>query len=113
MSNLNRKIVSNKTKDIAIENELKKLKTFDLGYFIEKSYFDEDGAQNYLVFQPITKYLKVAYISDINYILSWKSKRLNDIKIESIKTNNYLLNPRMDHYGMSKIRIKFDGSFLN
>ena len=27
--------------------------------------------------------------------------------------NNYLLNPRMDIYGMRKIRIKFNGSFLN
>ena len=35
------------------------------------------------------------------------------MKIESIKTNNYLLNPQIDTYGMSKIRIKFDGSFLN
>ena len=55
----------------------------------------------------------MAYVSDINYILSWKSRRLNNIKIKSIKTNNYLLNPRMDHYDMRKIRIKFDESFLN
>ena len=24
-----------------------------------------------------------------------------------------MFNPRIDHYGMSKIRIKFDGSFLS
>ena len=113
MIRLNRKIASNKTKDISIENELKKIKTFDLSYFRGKNYFDEDGNQNYYIFQPISKYLKVAYVNDITYILSWKSRGLNDIKIESIKTNNYLLNPRMDHYDMSKIRIKFDGSFLN
>ena len=57
--------------------------------------------------------MKVAYVNDINYILSWESRGLNEIKIESIKTNNYLLNPGIDHYGMSKIGIKFDGSFLN
>ena len=34
-SSLNRKIVSNKTKDIAIANEL--------GYFRGKNHFDEDG----------------------------------------------------------------------
>ena len=113
IESLNRKIVSNKTKDISIENELKKLKIFDLSYFWGKNHFDEDGNQNYYIFQPISKYLKVAYVNDITYILSWKSRGLNDIKIESIKTNNYLLNPRMDHYDMSKIRIKFDGSFLN
>ena len=78
-----------------------------------KNYFDEDGTQNYYIFQPISKYLKVAYVNNINYILSWKSRGLNDIKIKSIKTNKYLLNPRMDNYDMSKIRIKFNGRFLN
>ena len=111
--NLNRKIVSNKTKDISIENELKKLKTFDLSYFRGKNYFDEDGNQNYYIFQSISRYLKIAYLDDITYILSWKSRGLNYLKIESIKTNNYLLNPRIDNYDMSKIRVKFDGSFLN
>ena len=85
----------------------------ELTYFHGKSYFDEDGTQNYYIFQPISKYLKVAYVNDVNYILSWKSRRLNDIKIESIKTNNYLLNPRMDINDTSKIRIKFNGSFLD
>ena len=68
---------------------------------------------NYYIFQPISKYLKVAHVNDITYILSWKSNGLNDGKIESIKTNNYSLNPHMDHYDKSKIRMKFDGSFLN
>ena len=105
MSDLNRKLVLNKTKDIVIEKELR--------YFQAKNYFDEDGNQNYYIFQPISKYLKVAYVNDINYILSWKSRGLNDIKIESIRTNSYLLNRHMDLYGMNKIRTKFNGSFLN
>ena len=50
---LNRKITSNKTNQLTTENELKKIKTFDLGYFIRESHFDEDGSQNYLVFQAI------------------------------------------------------------
>ena len=29
---------------------MKKLKTFDSGYFIGKSHFEEDGLQNYFVF---------------------------------------------------------------
>ena len=92
---------------------MNKLKTFDPSYFRGKNYFDENGSQNYYVFQPISKYFKVAYINNINYILSWKSRGLNDVKIELIKTINYLLNPREDNYDMSKIRIKFNGSFLN
>ena len=41
-----------------VENELKKLKTFDSSYFIGKIHFEEDGAQNYLVFQPMHRYFK-------------------------------------------------------
>ena len=52
-------------------------------------------------------------MNDITYILSWTSRGLNDVKSESIKTNNYSLNPCMDDYDMGKIRIKFNGSFLN
>ena len=70
MISLNRKIVSNKTKGISIEDELKKLKTFDLSYFRGKNYFDEDGTQNYYIFQPVSKHLKVAYVNYIIYILS-------------------------------------------
>ena len=91
----------NKTNQLVTENELKKLKAFDQGYFVGKSHFDEGDTQNYYIFQPISKYLKVAYVNNINYILSWKSRGLNDVKSESVKRNNYLLNPRMDHYGMS------------
>ena len=53
LSSLNRKISSNKTKHLFVENEFKKL--FDLGFFIGKSNFDEDVAQHYLVFQPIVR----------------------------------------------------------
>ena len=59
------------------------------------------------------KYLKIAYTNNINYVLSWQSKGLSNLEIDSIKTNNYLLNPYIDTYNMNKIRIKFDGSFLN
>ena len=43
LSSLNRKITSNKSKHLLVENELKKLKTFDSSYFIGKSHFEEDG----------------------------------------------------------------------
>ena len=41
--NLNKKITSNKTKQVLVKNEFKKLKTFDSSYFIGKNYFEEDG----------------------------------------------------------------------
>ena len=46
---LNRKITSNKAKHLLVENQLKKLKSFDLVYFLGKIRFDKDGAENYLV----------------------------------------------------------------
>ena len=50
LQDINKRITSNKTKHLLIENELKKLKPFDLSYFKGKSHFDKDGTQNYLVF---------------------------------------------------------------
>ena len=68
LSSLNRKITQNKSKHLLVENELNKLKTFDSSYFIGKSHFEEDGTQNYLVFQPMSKYFK---IGNSDYVLSY------------------------------------------
>ena len=70
LSSLNRKITKNKSNHLLVQNELNKLKTFDSSYFHGKNYFDEAGNQNYHIFQLISKYLKVSYVNDINYILS-------------------------------------------
>ena len=80
LSSINRKTTQNKTKYLLVENELNKLKTFNSSYCIGKSHFDEDGTQNYLVFQPMYIYFKV--ITNTDYISSWKSKGLSS---ESIK----------------------------
>ena len=42
LSSLNIKITANKTKHLLVESKLKKLKKFDLSYFIGKSHFKED-----------------------------------------------------------------------
>ena len=78
MKNLNQKTNSTKTKQLVTENELKKLKTFDWSYFIDKSHF-EDGTQNYLVFQPMYGYFnRVSSVGSGNYLYSWKSKKLSN-----------------------------------
>ena len=51
LSSLNRKIAKTKSKHLLVENEL--------SYFIGKSHFDEDGTQNYLVFQPMYRHFKL------------------------------------------------------
>ena len=68
MTSFNRRIVSNKTKHLVIKNELKKLKTFDSIYFRGKSHFEEDGTQNWLVFQPMQRYFKTVDANNRNIL---------------------------------------------
>ena len=55
LKNLNKKINSNKTKHLTVQNELKKLDTFNSINSIQ-GHFEDDGTQNYLVFQRTYKY---------------------------------------------------------
>ena len=77
---LGRKITANKSKHLLVENEFKKLKTFDSIYFRSKSHFEEDGTQNYLVFQPIqpTNFKRIASVGNDNHIYYFNSKELSD-----------------------------------
>ena len=90
-----------------VENELKELRTFDLGYFIGKSYFDDDGNQNYLVFQPILKYFKL----NSNLITKWKSKGLSNENLEIVSAYDNSLTPSINYYG-DKARLRFTGKVL-
>ena len=106
---LNRKITQN-TKHLLVENELKNLKTFDSSYFIGKSYFEEDGTPNYLVFQPLNKHFKVGGV-DFNYVLSWKSKGSSAESTKPLTTSNNKFNPILNYYG-AKTRLWFDERWL-
>ena len=79
-----------------------------MSYFVGKSYFEEDGTQNYLVFQPIHRFLK---ITNTKYISSQKSKGLSDETITHYATFDNSLTPLIDHYG-SKVRVKLNGGCL-
>ena len=61
-----------------------------MSYSIGKSYFEEDGTQNY-------ENIKL-------YILSWKSKGLSDKTIKIPVTSDNSLTPLID-YLSNKIRI--------
>ena len=80
LSTLNIKTTSNKTKHLLVENKLKKIKAFYLSYIIGSSCFEEDGTQNYLVFQPLNKYFKLVTNTNTKSISSWQSKGLSDEK---------------------------------
>ena len=108
LSSLNRKITQNKTKHLLVENELNKLKTFDFGCFVGKSHFEEDGTQNYLVFQPINRYFK---IGNSDYVLSWKSKGLSAESITPPSASNNFFNPSLNYLD-ANIRVRLSGSCL-
>ena len=79
-----------------VENQLKKLKTFDSSYFRGKSHFEEDGTEHYLVFQAMYRYFK---------------------RVEGVATGNciylsdYSISPQLCYLG-SKTRLEFRGSCL-
>ena len=90
------RVTKNKTKYLLVENELKKLQKFDAAYFRGKSHFEEDGTQNYLVFQPMYRYFKrIAGVGSGNYIYFWKSKGLSDEKLDSITASNHKIIPEL------------------
>ena len=89
---------------------MKKLQTFDSIYFRGKSHFEEDGTQNYLVFQSMYRYFKrVIGLTTGNYIYFWKSKGLSDENITDPTTRDYKLNPQLSYFG-TKTRAEFRGS---
>ena len=59
LKNLNKKVASNKTKHLLVENELKKLQPFDSSLFIGQSHFNNDGLQLFLIFQPTIKTITI------------------------------------------------------
>ena len=86
-----------------------------LSIFIQfrgKSHFEEDGVQNYLVFQQMYRYFKkISGVGNGDYIYLWKSNGLSDKWIHSITATNYSITPKLNFYG-SKIKLRFNGSCL-
>ena len=110
VSTLDRKTEWTKTVNTSLENLLKRLrKKLDLSYFIGRSHFEEYGTQNYLVFQPINRHLKL--IGNTDYDSSWKSKGLSAESIKPPTTSDNSLTPRLNYYG-NKVKNKFTESCL-
>ena len=76
-----------------------------MSYFIGKSYFEEDSAPNYLIFQPLFRYFKLN-VKNGAVIFSWKSRGLSDETIECS------VCPMLDLYGGGKFRLNFTRSCL-
>ena len=102
-SALIKKLTQIRKKHLLVENEFIKLKAFGLSGFKDKNHFEEDGTQNYLVFQPMYKYFEK--IANTDNISEWKSIGWSD----EIPDNT--LAPELIYYGQ-RMYVKFNGSFL-
>ena len=104
VSSLDSKIAVNKTKTSQL-----RLKTLDLNYFIGKSNFEEDGTQNYLVFQSLFRYFKLN--ASTGHISSWKSNGLSAETIERPSTLDISITPKLSFYDAT-IRVEFSRTCL-
>ena len=95
MKNLNKKINSNKTKHLLVENKFEKLQTFDSIYFCGKSHFEDECTQNSLVFQTTERYFQTVSNND-GHIVSWESKGLSDESIKPRSTFINVVNPSLN-----------------
>ena len=77
-----------------------------------KCYFEEDGTQNYLVFQPIHKCFKFVNIKNEWCITLWQSKGLSSKSIKPPTTSNNSLNRLINYCNAQKIRVKITGTCL-
>ena len=91
-------------KILLLENKLDKYSFFN-SYFWCKSYFGDDGNQNYLIFQPMSRYWK--FVTNSQNISSWRSKGLSDGEIKVVNG----LYPSVNYIN-KKLRLKFEGSCL-
>ena len=66
------------------QDKITKLQAFDSSYFRGKSHFEDDGTQNYLVFQPKNRYLKKFVI-----LITSQNRNLKDCLMKLL---NFLLN---------------------
>ena len=101
MQDISKRITSSKSKHLLVENELKKLQKCDSSYFIDRNCFEEDGVQNYLVFQPMYKYFK--RLVSTESIAEWESKGFSS---EVIKPPNNTLAPTIKFTG-ERMYVKF------
>ena len=75
-------------------------------FFVGQSYFNNDGAQLYLNFQPIYKTITTfSVLSDT--ISEWESKGLSNEKYKPPYVANKNLSPKLAWYNY-KIKLKFE-----
>ena len=95
----------------AERDKIVKLQTYDLNHFVGQSYFNNNGSQNYLIFQPI--YKTITAFSGLTTTLSvWQSKGFSNEKCKLHYTANKSLSPKLVWINNSSLRLEFKLSCL-
>ena len=103
-------ITLNKTKHLLVEIEFKKLQKFYSSLFIGQSYFNNNGSQNCLIFQPL--YYTLKRLVNIEKIVSWKSRDLSRKKLTTSFITNNSLSPTTKCHEDLKFCFVLKGSCL-
>ena len=112
LKSISDRVTLNKSKQLLVEDEPKKIEKFDAAYFRGKTYFDgSDGTQNYLVFKPMYKFFKTSVKGITTYVSSWGSKGLSNKKICSVTTSNFNQAPSLACDNV-RIKLKSVGALL-
>ena len=77
-----------------LQDKIEKLQTCDSILFIGQSYFFNDGAQLYLIFQPLCYTFKT--LSNSKKVISWKSKVFLTKKLTTLFTADNILSPTIE-----------------
>ena len=93
-----------------LQDKIEKLQTYDSIPFIGQSYFFNDGAQLYLIFQPLCYTFKT--LSNSKKVISWKSKVFLTKKLTTLFTADNILSPTIEWHENSKFCLVFKGSYL-
>ena len=87
----------------AEQDKIAKLQAFYASYFRGKSHYEDDDPQNYLVFQPVNKYVRK--IANSNHISSWMFQGLPDENIKLPAVSNNSLAPALNYIN-TKLQVK-------
>ena len=74
LTSFNKRINSNRTRNLVTEKELKRLRIIDLSYFRGENFFRNDVFQDMFVYQPTLNTLQIKYEKTFENVVSWKSK---------------------------------------
>ena len=95
---------------IASQNVIiEKLQTFSSSYVRGKNHFEDDGTQNYLVFQQMYRYFKK--IGNTDHTSSWKSNRLSHEYSKPPTAYDNRLATELSYIG-NKTGVQFNESYL-